>query len=42
MSPYKSRIPVTYRNRPLMPMTWKRAKKYCKLGWGRIRSTKID
>ena len=40
MSPYKNRIPVVYRNKPLMPMTWKRAKKYCKLGFGRIRSTK--
>lgn len=38
---HPARIPVVYRNKPLMPMTWKRAKKYQASGKGKIKQTKL-
>ena len=40
MSKHCQRIPVVYRNKPLMPMSWQRAKRFCRYGLGKICSTK--
>ena len=38
---FKKRIPVVYKNKPLMPMRWGRVKKFLKLGKGVLKYGKL-